>query len=67
MYEIFLLLYTMFSTVQRSHVHVMAHMIFFCYSQVNNALSPLCTDVLSTNETHEKENFDDWYMIITVV
>ena len=40
---------------------------FFCYSQVNNALSPLCTDVLSTNETHEKENFDDWYMIITVV
>ena len=23
-------------------------------------------DTLSTNETHKKENFDDWYIIILV-
>ena len=49
---------------------------FFCYSLVNNALSPsradarghslissISRDTLSTNKTHEKENFDDWYII----
>ena len=44
-------------------VHVMAHVIFFRYSPVNNALFPRA-DTLSTNETHEKESFDDWYIII---
>ena len=51
---------------------------FFCDSPVNNALSPsradanetvyiissVSRDTLSTNETHEKENFGDWYIII---
>ena len=42
---------------------------------MNNALSPsradarslissISRDTLSTNETHEMENFDDWYIII---
>ena len=41
------MLYTMlftkhlrFSAVQRSRVPVMTHVIFFCYSPVNNSLSP---------------------------
>ena len=25
---------------QRSHLHVLAHVIFFCYSPVDNVLSP---------------------------
>ena len=44
----------------------------FCYSPVNNALSSsrhdaslissISRDTLSGNETHKKENFDDWCM-----
>ena len=50
---------------------------FFCYSPVNNALSPsregdslissISRDMLSTNKTHKKENFDDWYKIIDYI
>ena len=65
-----------FSAVKRSRIPVMAHVIFFCYSSMNNALSYLCEgdslissisrDTLFTNETHEKLSFDYWYRIITV-
>ena len=30
-------------------------------------MSSVSRDTLSTNETHEKEDFDDWYMIIHLV
>ena len=53
---------------------------FFCYSPVNNALSPsradacegdslissISRDTLSTNKKGEKENFDDWYIILNI-
>ena len=49
---------------------------FFCYSPVNNVLSSckgdrlistISRDRLSTNETREKENFDDWFKIVIIV
>ena len=49
------MLYTMsftrhsrFSAVQRSRVPVMARVIFFCYSPVNNAFSPSRADARET-------------------
>ena len=37
-----------FLAVQRSRDHVMAHEMFFCYSPVNNALSPSRADARET-------------------
>ena len=36
------------NSVQRSRLHVMAHVIFFRHSPVNNALSPSCADARET-------------------
>ena len=30
----------------------------------NSLISSISRDTLSTNETNEKENFDDWYIIM---
>ena len=42
----------------------MAHVIFFRFLPMNNALSSSRADAretVSSNEALEKENFDDWY------
>ena len=52
------------SGVQRSRVLVMAHVIFLLFTVARERLiSTISRDRLSTNETHEKKNFDDWYTI----
>ena len=37
------------------------------YLLVGSLISPIPLDTLSTNETHEKKNFDDWYIISSIV
>ena len=66
------MLYTMsftkhsrFSAVQRSRVPVMAHVI--CCCEEDSLISSISRDTLSTNKTHEKENFDDLYIIMEIV
>ena len=57
----------------------MAHVIFLLFTgeyciislvrwcEGDSLISSISRDTLSTNETNEKENFDDWYIITTFV
>ena len=40
------------------------HLARWC--EGDSLISTISRDRLSTNETHEKENFDDWYIIIDI-
>ena len=47
--------------VKFNSVHNVIHKTFAVFGSL---ISSISRDTLSTNKTHEKENFDDWYIIM---